>query len=80
LCYFDFTDGTMNKVTKGKPTERHIFLFDGLIVMCKQNIRRSSVTGPSGEFKLKEKFQIRKIEIRDREDQSNSTSEGENIC
>ena len=51
-----------------KLTERHVFLFDGLIVLCKPNSRRSSVTGPVAEFRLKEKFQIRKIEIKDRED------------
>ena len=36
--------------------------------MCKPNTRRSSVTAQSGDFKLKEKYQIRKVEIRDRED------------
>jgi son of sevenless-like protein len=44
-----------------------VFLFDGLIVLCKQNSRRP-VTGVQPEFRLKEKYQIRKIEVIDRED------------
>lgn len=56
------------KHTRGKNTERHVFLFDALIVLCKQNLRRTSVSQPQGEFKLKEKFNIRKIEVRDKED------------
>ena len=43
-------------------------LFDGLIVLTKQNPKRTSVTGPVPEYKLKEKFNIRKIDIVDRED------------
>lgn len=68
-CNEFILDGTLGKIGSGKRlTERHVFLFDGLMILCKQNNRRSSVTGPVGEFRLKEKFFIRKIEIRDRED------------
>ena len=45
-----------------------MLLFDGLIVLTKANTRRASVTGPVSEYKLKEKFNIRKIDIVDRED------------
>lgn len=66
---FISTDGVLNKFsTRSKTTERYVFLFDGLIVLCKQNIRRSSVTGVQPEFRLKEKFQIRKMEVVDRDD------------
>ncbi|XP_047480152.1 son of sevenless homolog 2-like [Penaeus chinensis] len=54
--------------TGKKPTERHVFLFDGLIVLCKSNNRRSSVTGQVGEYRFKEKFLMRMVEILDRED------------
>ncbi|XP_060063048.1 son of sevenless homolog 2-like [Ylistrum balloti] len=67
-CSEFILEGVLNKQVRGRPTERHVFLFDGLIIMCKQNMRRTSVTSASGDFKLKEKFLIRKIEIRDRED------------
>lgn len=60
----------MTKVGPGKKlSERKVFLFDGLVVLCKPNSRRGSVTGPvGGEFRMKEKFHIRRVEIHDRED------------
>lgn len=69
-CNEFILDGTLGKFGPGKRlTERHVFLFDGLMIMCKQNNKRTSVvTGPVGEFRLKERYFIRKIEIIDRED------------
>lgn len=67
-CSEFILDGVLMKHAKGKPTERHVFLFDGLIILCKPNIKRSSVTYPTGDFKLKEKFHIRKVEIKDKDD------------
>ncbi|KAL5007967.1 hypothetical protein ScPMuIL_013548 [Solemya velum] len=67
-CSEFILEGVMNKHVRGKPTERHAFLFDSMIILCKQNLRRSSVTAPTGEFKLKEKYYIRKLEIKDRDD------------
>jgi hypothetical protein len=66
----NFTEDTLTKVGPGKKlSERKVFLFDGLVVLCKPNSRRGSVTGPvGGEFRMKEKFHIRRVEIHDRED------------
>lgn len=50
-------------------TERRVFLFDGLMVLCKLNSRRqSSVHQNHSEYRLKEKFFIRKVEIVDSQD------------
>ena len=60
-----------------KWSERHVFLFDGLIILCKQNAnsKRTSGAGPFAEYKLKEKHLIRKVDVVDRED-----TEGTFIC
>ncbi|CAH1790907.1 unnamed protein product [Owenia fusiformis] len=61
-------DGVVSKYAGKRLTERHVFLFDGLLILCKQNLRRSSVTGPVGEYRLKDKFHLRKLTINDKDD------------
>lgn len=63
-------EGVLFKVSSGKRlTERRVFLFDGLMVLCKLNSRRqSSVHQNHSEYRLKEKFFIRKVEIVDCQD------------
>lgn len=67
---FAILEGILGKVGSGgrRLTERQVFLFDGLMILCKPNNKRSSVTGPVAEYRLKEKFYLRKIEIIDKED------------
>lgn len=67
-CSEFILDGVLAKHSRGKNTERHVFLFDALIMLCKQNVRRTSISGTQGEYRLKEKFHIRKIQVRDKED------------
>ena len=64
------TEDVLAKVSSGKKvSERRAFLFDGLMVLCKPNNRRTSVTSSvAGEYRLKERFYIRKVEIHDKED------------
>ncbi|XP_069049351.1 son of sevenless homolog 2 isoform X2 [Lepisosteus oculatus] len=55
----------------GAKHERHMFLFDGLLISCKANHGQSSRlpgAGSGAEFRLKEKFVLRKVRIVDRED------------
>ncbi|KAM6912201.1 son of sevenless homolog 2 [Xenentodon cancila] len=53
----------------GAKHERHNFLFDGLMISCKANqSSRLPGTGSGAEYRLKEKFVLRKNRIVDRED------------
>uniref|UniRef100_A0A671X6M4 Son of sevenless homolog 2 (Drosophila) n=1 Tax=Sparus aurata TaxID=8175 RepID=A0A671X6M4_SPAAU len=53
----------------GAKHERHNFLFDGLMISCKANqSSRLPGSGSAAEYRLKEKFVLRKIRIVDRED------------
>ena len=83
FCNEFIMDGPLGKLTgisvrSGRITERHVFLFDGLMVLCKPNNKRSSITAPGNgggaqcEWRLKDKYLIRNIEIIDREDFSES--------
>ncbi|XP_078671748.1 son of sevenless homolog 2-like isoform X2 [Branchiostoma floridae x Branchiostoma belcheri] len=66
-CNEFIMDGQLGMFSKNRATERHVFLFDGLILACKPNQRRS-VTGNATEYRLKETFFMRKIVINDKED------------
>uniref|UniRef100_A0A8B9LCS4 Son of sevenless homolog 2 (Drosophila) n=1 Tax=Astyanax mexicanus TaxID=7994 RepID=A0A8B9LCS4_ASTMX len=56
-------------VRAGAKHERHNFLFDGLMISCKANqCSRLPGTGSGAEFRLKEKFVLRKYRIVDRDD------------
>lgn len=62
---------TLQIITKRNVTERKVYLFDGLMVMCKANTRRQAITTivPNAfEYRLKEKFHMRRVEIIDRPD------------
>ncbi|KAK3573971.1 hypothetical protein QTP86_034116 [Hemibagrus guttatus] len=52
-------------VRAGAKHERYNFLFDGLMISCKAN---QSSRMPGAEFRLKEKFVLRKYRVVDRED------------
>jgi len=61
-------EGALQKVIGRRLTDRYVFLFDGLIILTKQNKSRISVTGPVGDYKLKEKYHVRLLDITDRDD------------
>jgi hypothetical protein len=83
FCNEFVMDGPLGKLSgtstrSGRITERHVFLFDGLMVLCKPNNKRSSMTvavtgNPQCEWRLKEKYLIRNIEIIDRDDSNNES-------
>jgi len=68
VIFWFVTEGGLQKVVGRRQTDRYVFLFDGLIILTKQNKSRISVTGPVGEYKLKEKYHVRLLDIIDRDD------------
>lgn len=69
-CNEFIREDTLMKLASGKRnTERKLFLFDGLLVLCKANTRKQTVTGATNyDFRLKERFFMRKVDIIDRHD------------
>lgn len=72
-CCNEFVrEDVLIKVSQKRLTERRVFLFDGLMVLCKptsSSRRQSSVHHASHpECRLKERFFMRKVEIKDHED------------
>nr|XP_056707620.1 son of sevenless homolog 2 [Euleptes europaea] len=66
-CNEFIMEGTLVKV--GAKHERHIFLFDGLLISCKANHGQSRLPGYSStEYRLKEKIIMRKVHIVDKDD------------
>ncbi|XP_029454227.1 son of sevenless homolog 2 isoform X2 [Rhinatrema bivittatum] len=62
-------EGSLTRV--GAKHERHVFLFDGLMISCKANHGQSRLPGySSAEYRLKEKFIMRKVHINDKDDTS----------
>ncbi|XP_029115065.1 son of sevenless homolog 1 isoform X2 [Scleropages formosus] len=66
-CNEFIMEGTLTRV--GAKHERHIFLFDGLMICCKSNHGQPRLPGSSAaEYRLKEKFFMRKVQINDKDD------------
>uniref|UniRef100_A0A8C7HF74 Son of sevenless homolog 1 (Drosophila) n=1 Tax=Oncorhynchus kisutch TaxID=8019 RepID=A0A8C7HF74_ONCKI len=67
-CNEFIMEGTLTRV--GAKHERHIFLFDGLMICCKSNHGQPRLPGASStaEYRLKEKFFMRKVQINDKDD------------
>ncbi|KAG8449160.1 hypothetical protein GDO86_016002 [Hymenochirus boettgeri] len=66
-CNEFIMEGSLTRV--GAKHERHVFLFDGLMISCKMNHGQSRIPGyNTAEYRLKEKFIMRKVLINDKED------------
>ena len=66
-----FAEGKLKVIDKSKkPVDRYVFLCDGMIIVCKQLAgKRSSVSSYQGhEYRLREKYPIRKVDVLDRDD------------
>lgn len=51
-----------------RQTERKVYLFDGLMVLCKANRKPAVSTNSGFDFKMKEKFFMKRADIIDRAD------------
>ncbi|XP_071962114.1 son of sevenless homolog 1-like isoform X2 [Antedon mediterranea] len=66
VCNEFIMEGNLGRVGK-RMTERHVYLFDAMMVCVKLNTRRS-VTSTPAEYRFKECYVIRKINVVDKED------------
>ncbi|XP_062140186.1 protein son of sevenless [Drosophila sulfurigaster albostrigata] len=71
-CNEFIREDSLSKLGSGKRiwSERKVFLFDGLMVLCKANTKKQtpSAGATAYEYRLKEKFFMRRVEICDRAD------------
>ncbi|XP_069772694.1 son of sevenless homolog 2 isoform X5 [Narcine bancroftii] len=66
-CNEFIMEGTLIRI--GAKHERHIFLFDGLMISCRISHGQSRLPGCSNvEYRLKEKLLMRKVQIVDKDD------------
>lgn len=64
-----YLEGTLTKYVGKRVTERHVFLFDNVIILTKTTKRTTSVLNPGiPEYKLKETFLVRRINTLDKDD------------
>lgn len=63
-------EDTLQKLASGKRfTERKVYLFDNVIILCKQIRGRSVNPNSNGyDYRLKERFVIRRVDVIDRSD------------
>lgn len=70
-----YLEGTLTKYVGKRVTERHVFLFDNVIILTKTTKRTTSVLNPGiPEYKLKETFLVRRINTADKEDSDGKPS------
>ncbi|KXJ14446.1 Son of sevenless-like 1 [Exaiptasia diaphana] len=68
-CTEILKEGILGKLHPNKKsTERYVFLLDGLLICCKQNTRHTLSGQNSPEYRLKEKYFLRKADINDLDD------------
>ncbi|EDW57538.1 protein son of sevenless [Drosophila virilis] len=71
-CNEFIREDALSKLGSGKRiwSERKVFLFDGLMVLCKANTKKQtpSAGATAYDYRLKEKFFMRRVEINDRAD------------
>ncbi|XP_061386025.1 protein son of sevenless [Musca vetustissima] len=70
-CNEFIREDVLGKLGSGKKiAERKAYLFDGLMLLCKPNTKRQTTSANSQvyEYRLKEKFYMRRVEINDRPD------------
>ncbi|KAM7352681.1 son of sevenless guanine nucleotide exchange factor isoform 2-T3 [Cochliomyia hominivorax] len=70
-CNEFIREDVLGKLGSGKRVaERKVYLFDGLMLLCKPNMKRQATSANAQvyEYRLKEKFFMRRVEINDRAD------------
>ena len=79
-----FSEGNLKvqHVNKKIWSERYVFLLDGMILVCKKQRKRQTLTGnahANSEYSFREKFLIRKVDVIDAKEDESSPDQSE-LC
>ncbi|XP_067939422.1 son of sevenless homolog 1-like [Watersipora subatra] len=67
-CYDFVKEGDLIIQEKGKDRERHAFLFDNMLILCKSTGRGRTVSSSPQDYRFKEKLLIKHLDVVDMED------------
>ena len=63
-----YSEGDLIIQEKGKDRERHAFLFDNMLILCKSTGRGRTVSSSPQDYRFKEKLLIKHLDVVDMED------------
>ena len=69
----------MQHVNKKIWSDRYVFLLDGMILVCKKQRKRQTLTNANSEYSFREKFLIRKVDVIDAKEDESSPDQSE-LC
>ena len=67
FAHFLSPEGSLTIQEKGKDRDRHAFLFDTMLILCKPTGQRKNLSNAQ-DYRFKEKLLIKHLDVSDLED------------